>query len=1460
MPLATVVTPAITSSTLFLVAILIHVERKCGLITSGVLFIYWFLLVTTGIVESYTLIIHVDVKMSASELANFSLFFIMYGFIIIEFILFCFAEWRPPEYYMDRAVCPEFFSSFLSRITFWWMNRLLITGYKKTLEEKDVWALAASDRSVHTISAIEASWRRELKRCKWACRGSMATDTSLSLDSPQAINYAQEDNEETPLLLSPNRRQNRVTHSGGQKKVPSLFRAMVKVYCFTLVRAHLCKLVYDVLIFLGPALQSLLIDFTENKDEEQWKGILYAVAFFLLASFNSFMFHQLFHIGLFLGMRVRSGVVGLIYKKALVLGNTARKDTTVGEIVNLMSVDAQRLQDVTGYLWMVWSSPFQVVIAVWLLWRLLGPSVLAGLAVMILLIPANLIIGSRQQKLQVVQMQQKDGRIKLMNELLNGIKVLKLYAWEVAFGDKVSAIRDKELTYLRSYSLLAGIGSFSWSMATFFVMLATFATYVLLGHHLDAKTAFVALSLFNILYFPINLLPLVISSLVTASVSVKRLANFLRQEELDPDCVNRDSYGDKPVEISRGSFTWGASSSERTILDGINFQVNDGSLVAVIGSVGSGKSSLISAILGEMDKRKGSVNLRGKVAYVSQQAWIQNATLKDNILFGKPYDPTRYKDVIQACALGPDLEILPGGDGTEIGEKGINLSGGQKQRVSLARAVYNDADIYLMDDPLSAVDSHVGKHIFDHILGEDGLLKYKTRVLVTNALHFLPRTNHIYVLENGRISESGTYDELLERDQAFAQFLRTYLLDKTKEEKGDREDNADEEEDKILSKQDLIQRMESVISTSAGSSDSGRSPTSGAPGGEGITERPKKIKKKKGLQLHRSLSKPEEPLQNNNTAAVSRLTRDEEAGVGRVKWAVFGAYAESLGSFNFFILISAYVLFEVAAVADNLWMTQWTKDVTPQNSSEYTHVRDYYLGVYGGLGIVQAIFIFIYAMTMALSTVEASRILHKKMLYSILRSPMSFFDTTPSGRILNRFSRDVETIDNVLPELIRNWMNSFFVVLAGLFVIAYSTPIFLVVLIPLMIVYYFLQRFYIPSSRQLKRLESTTRSPIFANFSETISGASTIRAYRQEDRFMNKSNDLVDNNVTYYISNMTANRWLGFRLDIMSGIIVLAAAMFAVLGRNSLSGGIVGLSISYALQCTSELNWIVRVTSDLESNIVSVERVKEYSETPKEAEWDRESTRPRPSWPSDGAVKFSRYSTRYREDLDLVLKDISFSVNPKEKIGIVGRTGAGKSSLTMALFRIIEPVGGEICIDGLSIASLGLHQLRSKLTILPQDPVLFSGTLRFNVDPLIVKSELEIWEALRRAHLDKFVNSLTEGLDYECGEGGLNLSVGQRQLVCLARALLNKTRLLVLDEATAAVDLETDELIQSTIRSEFADSTILTIAHRLNTIMDYDRILVLDKGQVAEFDSPSALLSDSTSIFYGMTKEAGLTA
>ncbi|XP_055327526.1 multidrug resistance-associated protein 1-like isoform X2 [Paramacrobiotus metropolitanus] len=1398
-PEVDLIAPAVRAIAMLVAGAYTAWDHKYARSSSGILSLFWLLMMFCEAINFWNTI---EVVQKATEHPFIS--FLRLGWlplIFMQFILTTFFG-GSISHHSGMNPNPEESASFFSQLTFWWFNRMGILGWRRPLLQKDMYDMQSEDSAHVGVTELQKNWEEEV-----------------------------------------------ITAKRNQKD-PSFFQAMFRTFWKPLSATLAMRVLNDVLIFVSPVILQLLINFVESKTEHAWKGYFYTVAMLLTQVCQTILLNFYLKYCFRFGLHMKSAVIAAVYRKALRITSAVKQASSVGEIVNLMSIDAQRFVDFMGFIHVLWSGPVQITLAVLFLQRLFGTyPALAGLAAILITLPLNAYTFSRVGLLQSTQMKEKDGRIKLMNEILNGIKVLKLYAWEVPFQDEILKIRDRELRILRKAANYGVVSYVAWIMSPYAVALATFATYVLLDpkNQLTGANVFVALSITNILRVPLSLLSPAVLLAIQVGVAIKRISKFLKNEELNPNNVQPlPLESPNGVTIANGTFTW--NDTDAVCLKDININVPNGKLVAIVGQVGSGKSSVCSAMLGLMEKISGTVGLKGEIAYVPQQAWIQNLTVKENILFGKEMRREYYDKVIKACALTTDLESLPAGDETEIGERGTNMSGGQRQRISLARATYTDAEVYIFDDPLSAVDAHVGKHIFEQVIGPRGLLKGKTRVLVTHGIGFLPQVDQIIVLNNGTVSETGTYKELLHNNGAFAEFLRTYVTEAMNDE-----ETADPE---VLA---VTEQILEEIADEAGSMALRKVSRSSLKKVRDVFRRASMLSEKRDKK--QSLKEAAE----KETAEKGKLVEEEKAEVGIVKWSVYLMFFKQMSYAAGAALVILYGIYSGLGIAGNFWLTDWAKDSeknwTEIGLDQITPQRDFRLGVYGGYGLAQILFGLMFALVLASARIRAGRKLHEHLLARILRAPMSFFDTTPIGRIVNRFSRDIDTVDILIPGNLDFFLYCIFGVVSTVVVVLVNNYYFIALVVPLGIFYFFMQRFFISTSRQLKRLESVTRSPIFSHFQESIAGTGVIIATKQTDRFILHNERLIDiNNSSFYL-NIVAARWISVRLECLGILITFAVALFSVISRNAnwnIDPDQTGLSISYSLSVNVLLNWLLWVSSEMESNIVSVERIKEYTEVPQEAQWINTGVRPSPGWPQAGHVEFKNYQTRYRPGLDLVLKGIDAQIKSGEKIGIVGRTGAGKSSMTLALFRIIEAAGGAINIDDVNIADLGLHDVRSRITILPQEPVLFTGTLRMNLDPYKKHTDEEIWSALEHSHLKRFVSTLPEGLQHNVVDGGENYSVGQRQLICLARALLRKTKILVLDEATAAIDLQTDDLIQQTIRDKFADCTILTIAHRINTIMDSDRIMVLNAGFVQEFASPADLLQDHNGLFYSLAKTANL--
>ncbi|KAJ1758176.1 hypothetical protein LPJ69_004164, partial [Coemansia sp. RSA 1752] len=1106
---------------------------------------------------------------------------------------------------------PEDRANLFSRLTFSWLTPLLEQGFRKPLQMEDMLELSKRYQPDVATTEFQRNWQAEQ-----------------------------------------------------QRRNPSLFRATIRTYGAVWALGGFYKLVSDLVSFVNPILLSKLIGFVSTYHtpaaEPIQNGYFYALSMFVVASVQTLVFQQHWVQNQHVNCLIKISYTTAIYRKTMALSNDARQKYSVGSIVTHMSVDSQRVANFTAdSSHQLWSLPLQIVLALFLLYRTLGWTIYAGVLAMLISIPISAQLSRSMRALNKLLMGYRDQRMKIMDEVLSGIKIIKLYAWESSFIRRINEVRVKlELETIRHYGLIQAVFTFVTTVVPFAISFSTFGLYSLADNvshgPLTPQLVFVALTLFNMLRFPLSFGPTVIPALLEAMVSSRRIFDFLTAGEIDFAAIEREPYNrDAPsttpddvlVSVENCTFKW--LSADEPTLHNVSIQCKRDELVAVIGRVGAGKSSLVSAILGDMIKCDGSVRVHGSIAYVPQQAWILNATLRDNILFGSQLDQEFYERVIDACALQPDLDMLPAGDMTEIGEKGINLSGGQKARVSLARAVYTRADVYLLDDPLAAVDAYVGKHIFTHVLGPQGMLKTRARILVTNAVQYLSNTAHIVMLQDGAVVDQGSFAQAMAQQSRIFEFIHKYI-DEAQSSQATSNTASDSEyieDDTVLPKGDDVNRMSSKQNLGRASANT-------------VHSRRNTLEAEVGAEQGRTM-----------TAEVNRQ--------GRVEWSTYYTYAKACGVRNALLFTAALLLASVSNICANMWLKHWASsnagtelNLSPFNSIP-VHSIFYYLFIYGGLGLLGASMSSLqFLLLRTRCTIRASTKIHQNMLHSVLRSPMSFFDVTPIGRILNRFSSDLQRCDERLPRSVSSMVNTMVNVVSAVVVIGLSTPLMLVIMLPLVMVYRYLQQRCLRSSRELRRLDSATRSPIFAHFQESIGGVSTIRAYNQQPRFVNDNELRVGLNMRAFYTYASLYRWLSLRLEMLGSIVILSTTLLAI-GSVHYFGygdaGLVGLAVTYALDFTGSLNWSVHSYADVANSMVQLERVIEYAELPSEAPDVIEDRVPATTWPDQGMVEFKDYSTRYREGLDLVLRGLSFRVQPNQKVGIVGRTGAGKSSLTLAL-------------------------------------------------------------------------------------------------------------------------------------------------------------------------------------------------
>ncbi|XP_055986851.1 ATP-binding cassette sub-family C member 8 isoform X1 [Sorex fumeus] len=1370
-------------------------------------------------------------------------------------------EVKPPEDLQDLGVrFLQPFVNLLSKGTYWWMNAFIKTAHRKPIDLRAIGKLPIAMRALtnyrRLCEAFDAQERKD----------------SQSLQGARAIWRA-------------------LCHAFGRRLVlSSTFRILADLLGFA---GPLC--IFGIVDHLGkenhvfqPQTQFLGVYFVSSQ-EFLANAYVLAVLLFLALLLQRTFLQASYYVAIETGINLRGAIQTKIYNKIMHLStsNLSMGEMTAGQICNLVAIDTNQLMWFFFLCPNLWAMPVQIIVGVILLYYILGVSALIGAAVIILLAPVQYFVATKLSQAQRSTLEYSNERLKQTNEMLRGIKLLKLYAWENIFCTRVERTRKKEMTSLRAFAVYTSISIFMNTAIPIAAVLITFVGHVnfFKGTGFSPSVAFASLSLFHILVTPLFLLSSVVRSTVKALVSVQKLSEFLasaetREEQCAPrepppqrqSCkyqavplkvVNRkrparedcqglpqslapDVDGDADnccVQIIGGFFTW--TPDGIPTLSNITIRIPRGQLTMIVGQVGCGKSSLLLATLGEMQKISGAVfwnsslpdsemgedssperepgadsdvRRRGPVAYASQKPWLLNATVEENITFESPFNKQRYKMVIEACSLQPDIDILPHGDQTQIGERGINLSGGQRQRISVARALYQHTNVVFLDDPFSALDVHLSDHLMQagilELLRDDK----RTVVLVTHKLQYLPHADWIIAMKDGTIQREGTLKDFQRSECQLFEHWKTLM----------------NRQDQELEKETVTERKVTE-------------PPQGLP---------RAMSSKDGFLLDEE-EEEEEAAESEEEDNLSSVLHQR----AKIPWRACAKYLSSAGVLLLSLLVFSQLLKHMVLVAIDYWLAKWTDStLTPipgpvgncSLSQECALDQTVYAMVFTvlcGLGIVLCL---VTSVTVEWTGLKVAKRLHRSLLNRIILAPMRFFETTPLGSILNRFSSDCNTIDQHIPSTLECLSRSTLLCVSALAVISYVTPVFLVTLLPLAVVCYFIQKYFRVASRDLQQLDDATQLPLLSHFAETVEGLTTIRAFRYEARFQQKLLEYTDSNNIASLFLTAANRWLEVRMEYIGACVVLIAAVTSISNslHRELSAGLVGLGLTYALMVSNYLNWMVRNLADMEIQLGAVKRIHGLLNT--EAESYEGLLAPSlipKNWPDQGKIQIQNLSVRYDSSLKPVLKHVNALISPGQKIGICGRTGSGKSSFSLAFFRMVDMFEGRIIIDGIDIAKLPLHTLRSRLSIILQDPVLFSGTIRFNLDPEKKCSDSTLWEALEIAQLKLVVKALPGGLDAIITEGGENFSQGQRQLFCLARAFVRKTSIFIMDEATASIDMATENILQKVVMTAFADRTVVTIAHRVHTILSADLVIVLKRGAILEFDEPEKLLSRKDSVF-----------
>ena len=1356
-------------------------------------------------------------------------------------------------------------SSYFSILFLHLMNPLLVLGRKRPLTLQDIWESTPSDRTEVVHRQLEAEWEAEV----------------------QAARVRQS------------------TARGAKVQGPSLFRALRRAFGWRMYVMLMLEVLYYCFYATIPFSMRALVAYIYNPTAQcSYLGVdcswVYSTSLGAAVFLASVCINHKFYHAYRVGGQMRSALMTTVYAKALRLSSASRANSTSGETVNLMSNDCSRVFDAVLFFNTLLVAPTVIVVALVLLILEIGIAAVAAVGLMLVVIPYQVWTARKTSGYRKTMLRSTDQRVKFISEILQGIRICKMMAWEEPMGRTIAAMRAAELSCLRSALLLKAVNLGVLFVYPVCVTFVTFVVYAYLGGSVVPSNVFIVMSFLTLIRFPVSLMPQAITFVSEAKVGLERIQAFLTQEELQsiqrakerhdvalsvtgntvlPVTVPLPSTTPLPpgsIVIERGTFRWSRDNAV-PILSGIDLHIRPGELIGVIGSVGCGKSSLLAAVLGEMEMAEDSrVQVEGKVGYLSQKPWIRNQTMKENIVaFGPPYDAARYQRCIKAAALLADFAILPAGDQTEIGEQGLNLSGGQKARVSLARALYRaeSTDIYAMDDILSAVDMNVGRVMFEEAVM--GVLGAKTRILVLNShLHFLQRCDRILVVERleaatadhpagGRIAATGSYKDIAARyphllsalestqdageegEEAHVIFdPKTRPLGIVKEKNG-RGRSRPSEVVPFHAKQSISSLAPSItaeLDKSDASNDSPRSADEADEAKDTTDPLP-----------------PVKPPAPSTTPAVSgALISIERTGEGEIALSVYVKYFQAasvrFGLLVLVLILASYVCGQVTRIMSDYWLVEWGSD---NNSPPAAHPTEYWVLTWAGWIVGAFTFALSRAYYFTHTNIRASSALHNRVFARLMRAPTNlFFDITPAGRVVNLMSKDLEQVDTLLPGYLHEFVLYAFQFAGSIILACVVTVYFVPIIVPIVVFFLWIQTFFRTTSRELKRLEGKTRSPIFSSFGETLQGLQSIRAYGLSEEFIRENERRVDVNSRVFLTGYLTERWLSIRLEVCSFLVVFAVALLTSNLRGAINPTLAGLTLMYALQMTGILQWTVRLSIQTENTMTAVERLNAFDELPQEAAYDIPDAVPA-QWPHAGAITFTEAKLRYRPELDLVMRGITASIQPGEKVGICGRTGSGKSTLMVALFRLVELTSGAIHIDGCDISKVGLHRLRSSLSIIPQDAVLFSGSVRYNLDPFHDCEDAAVWQALDRVGLSAPVKAMPGGLDAPVAEGGDNFSHGQKQLICIARALLRQTRILILDEATASIDPASDRALQETLATAFAHCTVLTIAHRLSTICHYDRVMVLKDGEIAELDRPSTLLRRRSGLFYSMVSEGG---